>query len=505
MPANNSTTPVASSVSMKDNGALKYNYPSIIVIGILIVFENTLVCLAFTFSRKLRKRQANILVCSQAAADLIMGLVFVPWILVEKYTGKNYHSGYIIMYVLFVSLFNLLSLALDRYLALIKPLMHHLVMDVNRTKKMLLGIWIAPFFITILPVSWQYYASKKTAHLTQKVYLYIFWGLMLFLCGSMIFMYIRIYRTAAKTIRLRQKRMNAVGTVRENRIKTTRKELRIAHLFGLLLFFFILAYLPILYINLKALLGLGDTPILRKLSLYCLITNSMVNPILCLLLKKDYQLQIKRWICFEWVTERWSDESPGSQVSCRTGVDDMETTDSGSEGKRKRLAAISRKSKSVPKQNKNDADIKVRFEQDGVAFLPKTVKNHAKNGIGGNGIKTYSPSADIKKKEEIFSKEDDHASMEKLQDAHPENDIGRKDEKSIDADSDNTQTLLPKNTLKQSVDAGLTRCENKTEKDKMAMDDHAKHLNTGDPLENMDSSDNQEFETEDDSQPILQK
>eukprot|EP00112_Aurelia_sp_Birch-Aquarium-sp1_P016742 Seg382.2 transcript_id=Seg382.2/GoldUCD/mRNA.D3Y31 product="Adenosine receptor A2a" protein_id=Seg382.2/GoldUCD/D3Y31 len=324
-------------------------YISMVILGVLVVLENSLVCLAFAFNRKLRKRQANILVCSQAGADLINGLIFIPVNVAENALGKQMHSGYVIMYVLFVSLFNLFCLALDRYLALIKPLMHHLLMDVSRTKKILIIIWLVPLAVTLIPLSWAS-ASGPTAITAHRIYIAIFWSLMLLLCVVMVLMYIRIYRTAAKTIRLRQQRMTMNCKDKENRVTTTRKELRVAHLFGLLLFFFILAYLPILYMNFMDLVRLYRLipPILEDLSLYSLIANSIVNPILCLLLKKDYQLIIKRWICFEWITEKRRGESLRSHTSLKTGVEDMETSDSGTEiNRKKRLRLSWRKSLSV--------------------------------------------------------------------------------------------------------------------------------------------------------------
>ena len=323
-------------------------YISMVFLGVLVVLENSLVCLAFAFNRKLRKRQANILVCSQAGADLINGLIFIPVTVAENALGIQMHRGYVIMYVLFVSLFNLFCLALDRYLALIKPLMHHLLMDVSRTKKILIIIWLVPLAVTLIPLFWES-ASRATAITASRIYIAIFWSLMLILCVVMVLMYIQIYRTAAKTIRLRQQRMTMNCKDKENRVTTTRKELRVAHLFGLLLFFFILAYLPILYMNFMDLVHLEDLipPILEDLSLYSLIANSIVNPILCLLLKKDYQLIIKRWICCEWITEKRRDESLRSHNSLKTGLEDMDTSDSCTEINKKKRLRLSWK-KSLP-------------------------------------------------------------------------------------------------------------------------------------------------------------
>ncbi len=306
-------------------------------LGIVVVIENSLVCLAFALNRKLRKRQANILVCSQACADLFNGLVFVPIEVYERYRRQRLLTPYLIAYLLFVSLFNLFSLALDRYLALIKPLFHHLIMDVNKTKKLLIVNWLVPLLITAIPLCWSS-SSLKTKAISGRVYVCIFWLFMFLLCVIMIVMYVLIYRTAAKTIRQRQKRMAKLNKDPENKIKTTRTELRVAHLFGLLLFFFILAYLPILYLNLMDILDQVHLifPVIEQLSLYSLIVNSVVNPILCLLLKKDYQLIIKRWICLEWIADKRRGGSIHSQASYKTVMENIAGQDSSSDSSRKK-------------------------------------------------------------------------------------------------------------------------------------------------------------------------
>eukprot|EP00794_Sanderia_malayensis_P006795 gene6795-7561_t len=154
----------------------------------------------------------------------------------------------------------------------------------------------------------------------------------------MIAMYILIYRTAAKTIRKRIRRMSKLTKNSKNKITTTRTELRVAHMFGLLLFFFILAYLPILWLNLMDLINQGHliSPVMEKISLYSLIVNSIVNPILCLLLKKDYQLIIKRWICCEWVMEKWRDNSIRSQLSEKTAMDNIDAHENSTDSMKKK-------------------------------------------------------------------------------------------------------------------------------------------------------------------------
>ena len=68
------------------------------------------------------------------------------------------------------------------------------------------------------------------------------------------------------------------------------------HLFGWLLFFFIAAYLPILYINFCWIIGTPEfaPSVVEVISLYLLIINSIINPVICIMMKKDYLITIKK-------------------------------------------------------------------------------------------------------------------------------------------------------------------------------------------------------------------
>ena len=274
----------------------KTNYIPLLIIAAIVVIENSIVCLAFAVNGKLRERQSNMLKCSQAASDFLVGIALVPWYVVQAFTVKNLHVGSMIFYILFVSLGNLFSLAMDRYLALVKPLKHRHLMNADKTKKILLVVWLAPLFLTMIPISW-YSASFQTQIPAMKIYLSIFWVFIFIMCTVMIAMYIKAYRTAARSIHLGKMRADVHNSA-DNQIKTAKKELRVAHLFGLLLTFFILGYTPLLYVNFADIIGYVDpiTPIMYQVSLHSYVINSAINPIICVSLKRDYQQTIKQWI-----------------------------------------------------------------------------------------------------------------------------------------------------------------------------------------------------------------
>ena len=292
-------------------------------LAVIIVFENGLVIIAFTLRRKLRKKQANLLVCSQAFADLINGILLIPVYAIEKY--NRIAALYVIAYVLYVSVLNLLALALDRYLALMRPIMHHVTMSLTRTKKIIVLIWIIPLAITLIPLSWKSH-PEHVQNLSDRIYKGISWVILMLLCAVMIVVYLLVYCTAKRSLKNRERSLQRgrSGSVKEIR-KIKKKQLRATNLFGLLLLFFILAYIPILYMNLMDVMLMVDLipPLLEDFSLYSLIINSVVNPILCIYLKHDYQKVIKKMMGCAPVQPRSYDSS--RSMSTKTNIDISDT------------------------------------------------------------------------------------------------------------------------------------------------------------------------------------
>ena len=164
--------------------------------------------------------------------------------------------------------------------------------DVRRTGNMIGVVWTLPLLFVLIPLTW-WFGDLGTKVLATKFYICTMWTLMLVLVVSMSVFYVLATRRAKVTIRTRR---NSLGRrAHDKAAALARKELRVVHLFGFLLFFFVAAYLPILYINFCLIIGAGSLvpPTIAVVSLYLLIINSVLNPLLCILLKKDYLKAIK--------------------------------------------------------------------------------------------------------------------------------------------------------------------------------------------------------------------
>ena len=95
----------------------------LIVLAVLIILINSLIALSFVVVKKLRRRPANMMICSQACTDLFTGVVYIPCSLARTPTSRTL-VDFFTCYMLYLSLFNLLLISIDRYLALCKPFLH---------------------------------------------------------------------------------------------------------------------------------------------------------------------------------------------------------------------------------------------------------------------------------------------------------------------------------------------------------------------------------------------
>ena len=261
-----------------------------IPLAFVIVVASGLILEAFALNRQLRQSAANFLILSQALCDLVTAVVFIPIYLIGLYTKSPGGIPFLIGFIMFLSLFNLLALAIDRYLVLSQPFWYKSVISVRRIVKLLCLIWSVPLFLTSIPLCW-WFLPKHAQASAGHIYHAIMWVIMLLLVISMGVIYVFVILAAKRAVKLHC----AISLVHSNKA-SLKCEMRGTKLFACLLFFFILAYVPVLYTNFCDVIKRHDwVPVeLENSSYYCFVFNSVVNPFLCICLKKDYQVVVKR-------------------------------------------------------------------------------------------------------------------------------------------------------------------------------------------------------------------
>lgn len=133
-------------------------YISTIILNILnfiIIFGNIAVILAVLTTKKLRRVSDNYFLLSLAFSDLALGIFVLPFSTVsETLTLWIFGSSYCRLWLALdiwlctASIYNLMAIAIDRYLAVAKPLSYKMTMNDGRKMILIVIAWTLSFFIS---------------------------------------------------------------------------------------------------------------------------------------------------------------------------------------------------------------------------------------------------------------------------------------------------------------------------------------------------------------------
>ncbi|KAJ8024500.1 Adenosine receptor A2b [Holothuria leucospilota] len=139
-----------------------------LIIALLAVVGNSAIIVAFLSNRKLRTTQ-NYYIVSLAAIDFSMGFIAIPFVLITldgtPYDNKGLCFFFLTCIVLMdlCSIFSVMALTVDRYLAICKPFSYHAIMTPRRTLIHISIAWIVPIAISLLvPLGWNIDDKSKS-------------------------------------------------------------------------------------------------------------------------------------------------------------------------------------------------------------------------------------------------------------------------------------------------------------------------------------------------------
>uniref|UniRef100_A0A3P8TAS5 Adenosine A2b receptor n=1 Tax=Amphiprion percula TaxID=161767 RepID=A0A3P8TAS5_AMPPE len=286
-----------------------------VVIAVLSISGNILVCWAVAINTTL-KNATNYFLVSLAVADILVGCLAIPFAITIS-IGIHldfYGCLFLACFVLVLtqsSIFSLLAIAIDRYLAVKIPLRYKELMTGKTAREIIAILWILSFVIGLIPFfGWNLkYArcgngssdadnttnSQGRGDLLQSCKLQCFFESVVdmhymvyfnfFVCVLlplliMLGIYVKIFTVARK--QLRQIELKCVGNGDSHHHGLLQKEIRAAKSLSIIVGLFAVCWLPVHILNCLTLFyeELKKPEVVMYVAIILSHANSAVNPII---------------------------------------------------------------------------------------------------------------------------------------------------------------------------------------------------------------------------------
>ncbi|KAB0407365.1 hypothetical protein E2I00_016731 [Balaenoptera physalus] len=271
-----------------------------LAIAVLAILGNVLVCWAVWLNSNLQN-VTNYFVVSLAAADIAVGVLAIPFAITIS-TGFCAACHSCLFFACFVlvltqsSIFSLLAIAIDRYIAIRIPLRYNGLVTGTRAKGIIAVCWVLSFAIGLTPMlGWNNCSQQEGRNHSQgcrvgqvaclfedvvpmnyMVY-YNFFACVLVPLLLMLGVYLRIFLAARRQL----KQMESQPLPGERARSTLQKEVHAAKSLAIIVGLFALCWLPLHIINCFTFFCPKCShapPWLMYLTIILSHTNSVVNP-----------------------------------------------------------------------------------------------------------------------------------------------------------------------------------------------------------------------------------
>ncbi|XP_053606538.1 histamine H2 receptor [Plodia interpunctella] len=264
-----------------------YNYWAWSIIDgalmVLIISGNTLTILAVTLSRRLSSLVSNQFVLNLAISDLMVGLT-LPYHLVfylDSEVGKVKWSCLmrfiLIILACLASIYNIIAIAVDRYIAIVHPLHYSRYMTKLVTRVLMSATWSVALCISCIPMLWNDWHDGVACEMNMvvpKSYTTSILAPMFSLIWMVMFiLYWRIWREA--TCHARRMRANSCCPSGANDWKSIQVVL-------LVLGSFSVCWMPFVVVACAQTLPIKPlhSPIAYRLTSSLAMSNSGINPLI---------------------------------------------------------------------------------------------------------------------------------------------------------------------------------------------------------------------------------
>ncbi|KAE8287967.1 Adenosine receptor A2b Adenosine receptor 2b [Larimichthys crocea] len=314
-----------------------------LVIAVLSISGNILVCWAVAINTTL-KNATNYFLVSLAVADILVGCLAIPFAITISLGLRLDFYGclFLACFVLVLtqsSIFSLLAIAIDRYLAVKIPLRYKELMTGKTAREIIAILWILSFVIGLIPFfGWNLKykncksngtAADNTTNSTNSTGGFgglirscklacLFEGVVdmhymvyfnFFVCVLpplliMLCIYLKIFTVARK--QLRQIELKCVGNGDNHHHGLLQKEIRAAKSLSIIVGLFAVCWLPVHILNCLTLFyeKLHKPDILLYVAIILSHANSAVNPIIYAYRIQDFRNTFRKILAQHFMCRR---------------------------------------------------------------------------------------------------------------------------------------------------------------------------------------------------------
>ena len=271
------------------------------VVGLMVVISNSIIFVAMIKDplKKLRTT-FNYLVVNLCICDLLNGFVSIPLLLVEFRFDESQRETilnpktlicYILPNIISVAVFfSMCAVSIDRYKAIVHPIKYRQNISWRRCIKYTLSIWL----LAIL---------SSSLLLINNVIVTVAWMniIIVTLATLLLIVYFRLKKSLRSHNAEFEERMKesltASPEVIKNRLKTEQKIMRV---YSVILITVLITTIPGLVIfniiglyHVDCLFGF----VVQTIRILLLFSNSVINPLVCIFMLKDFKESIKLMFC----------------------------------------------------------------------------------------------------------------------------------------------------------------------------------------------------------------
>ncbi|KAM6965378.1 adenosine A2a receptor a [Aplochiton taeniatus] len=267
-----------------------------LLIAVLSVLGNVLVCWAVCLNSNLQSI-TNFFVVSLAVADIAVGVLAIPFAIIIStgFCSNFYGCLFIACFVLVLtqsSIFSLLAIAIDRYIAIKMPLRYNGLVTGQRAKGIIAICWVFSIIIGLTPMlGWHKFTEslnstcppglmkclfEEVVVMEYMVY-FNFLACVLVPLLLMLAIYLRIFMAARHQLKLIE-----LKAIHGDKSRTTlQKEIQAAKSLAIIVGLFAICWLPLHVINCFTLfcpLCARPPPWIMYVAIILSHANSVVNP-----------------------------------------------------------------------------------------------------------------------------------------------------------------------------------------------------------------------------------